>query len=411
MGKSSQFISKIVGSKQRVIFWIAFGLFLYLIIYFSYQGITTSPSTPGHDIDSITYHIPIAKNFASGRLLPLDLKHGLGYYPSVGEAILAVFIILGIPLNLFNVLGLVLLFIISKKLAQNFGLNNSYLIVFAVSVVSLNSVNRLVNNQTIDIWLAIFFLLSLSLLQNPKKSVSYFLKLGISIGFLIGVKYSGILFVGVLALFYYKKVFKYINLKRVLALSIPIIILGFSWYLRNYALTGNPIYPGGLFGLEKHPDFMVQNWYPITSILRNPPFIVKLFTTLVSEYLIWVAALILPIFVIYLDKIRKISIDKNIKLLSFLGVSNFAVFFFLPSNPGAVVSDVRYLFPSFIPLILAAFLLAKRFNKLKELSIIALLSSFLVIAQFAYRPKIVFAWLLLISGLLFVKNRVISKEL
>ena len=413
MGKINKLILKIVGGRYNVATWISFGLFFYLVLYFSYKGITTSPATLGHDIDSIVYHIPIAQNLAKGNFLPPDLRHGLGYYPAVGESILAVFIILGIPLNLFNVLGLFVLFIVSRILAQRFGLNNLYSTVFAASVASLNSVTRLVNNQTIDVWLVIFYLLCLYLLIKPQKKISYFLLLGISFGLLIGVKYSGIVFAAVLALFFFRNVIRKLNIARFLALGIPIIIFGFSWYIRNYALTGNPIYPGSVFGFEKHPDFITQGWYPIQTLFYYPGAIVLIITALISEYLIWMITLILPFLIIYLDKLRSLNIDKNIKLLSFLGIANFAVFFFLPSNPGAIVSDVRYLFPSLIPLMLASFLLAKKFNKLPEISTIAILSASAVLPQFEFRPKLAFIWLTIMSGVFiyinFLKHRLKPK--
>lgn len=404
MGAIDKFLHKIVGDRINIAAWLSFGLFLYLLIYLSYQGITTSPETPGHDIDSIVYHIPIAQNIASGKLLPPDLPHGLGYYPAVGESILAIFIILGNPLNLFNVLGLILLFTLCRAISRRFGLSNAYSTIFAVSVVSLNSVTRLTNSQSVDILLAIFFLIALYLLQIPSKSFLYFIKLGIAVGLLIGVKYSGVLFAGILILFYFRQIVKNMNFAKFLTFSIPILILGLSWYIRNYTITGNPMYPGGLFGLHKHPDFMVQNWYPIVSLLQNPSFITTFFLALVSEYLIWSVTLFMPFVILYFEKLKRINFDQKIKHLAFLGLANFGVYLFIPSNPGAVVSDVRYLFPSLIPLILATFLLAQKYKRVNELSIVALFSSYSVLAQLEYRPKLVFVWLILISFLLINSN-------
>ena len=404
MGRINKFISEIVGGRYNVATWIAFGLFLYLILYFSYKGITTSPATPGHDIDSIVYHIPIAQSIASRNLFPPTLPHGLGYYPAIGEAILAIFVFLGIPLNLFNLLALFILFILCKLLSQSFGLSNTYSTVFAISVVTLNSVTRLANNQTIDIWLAIFFLFSLYLLQIPSKSISYFLKLGITMGLLIGVKYSGILFAGILIVFYFRKIVKNMNFAKFLSFSIPILILGLSWYIRNYAIIGNPIFPGSVFGLQKHPDFIVQNWYPITSILQNPSFITTFLLALVSEYLIWSVTLFIPLGIIFLERLKRIIFDNNIKQIALIGLSNFGVYLFIPSNPGAVLSDARYLFPAIIPLILTAFLLAQKYKRMNELIIVALLSSYSIIAQLEYRPKLAFVWLTLISILLINSN-------
>ena len=157
-------------------------------------------------------------------------------------------------------------------------------------------------------------------------------------------------------------------------------------------LTGNPIYPGGILEFQKPPDFLTQNWYPITSLIENPSFIFTFITALISEYLFWIVALVtIPVVLI-----AKKAKSKSVQILGLLGLVNFAIYFFIPSNPGAVISDVRYLFPTFITLILALFLLAKEYKRLIEIEIIAILAAAAVLPQFLYRPKIAFVWLIIV---------------
>jgi hypothetical protein len=376
-------------------------LFVFVFIYFFYIGVTTTPEII-NESDSLTYHIPIAQSLASGNLFnPPDLIRGIGYYPASGEAILSLFYLTGIPPNLFNLLGLTLLFFFSIKLGKTFKASDSSAIIFATSVVFFNSVLRLVTAQTIDIWLAVFFVLSLILLKSKDKGVGYYIKLGLALGFLIGVKYSGLFYASGLVLLFGKDLFGKNYLKNFFLFVVPVIFTGGIWYIRNYILTGNPIYPGSLFNFTGHPEFVLQNWNPLRTLIKIPGGIWRFIQALISEYLIWpFSYLVLTALIIK----RKLS-NSGGKLAA-LGLINFGIYLFLPSWPENLVSDLRYLFPSFIPMLLGLFLLAERYKKSNELYIVAILSSVSVLAQFAYRPKIIIVWLLTIVVIVnFFKKR------
>lgn len=370
---------------------ISIFLFAFIVLYFFYLGVTTTPAQL-QEVDSLTYHIPIAQSIASGKILnPPDLVHGLGFYPSIGETILSVFILLGLPLNTFNLVGLIILFIVSFFLAKGFALDNSSSVVFATTISLLNSVLRLTLTQTIDIWLAIFFVLSLYLLVKLKRHPLYFTKLGVALGLLIGVKYSGVLFAFALLLIFGKTIYKVIKPKFVIYLIVPIFIFGISWYLRNYLITGNPIYPGSVWGFVGHPEFHIQKYNTLTSILNDPAHILLIVQALISEYLFWATAILVVPIVLFV-KIKELSIEKEMGLL---GLVNFGIFLILPKLPGSIVSDVRYLLPTFIPLILAIFHLAKKYKLLGRISLLALLNAIAVLPQLQFRPKLIFIWLVL----------------
>jgi len=315
------------------------------------------------------------------------------------------FIKLNVPSNLFNVLGLILLFFSCRHTARVFGLSKPTSLVFATTFSLLPTVLRLVLTQTIDIWLAVFFLWSLSLLQKPKRSVLYFLKIGFSLGLLVGVKYSGILLTLALLVVYLRKLFAALTIKRVIAFSIPFFIFGLSWYMRNWIIAGNPIYPVAFLGWRADPNFHATDWTSIKVFLA-PGGAWLMTQALISEYLFWSLAPLLVILISFYSIIKKRKeLFKDLLPLLVLAIINFIIFLPQPSLPDAqiVVSNMRFVYPAMIPLILLIFLIAKRLRILKEITFIALLSSISVLPQLDYRPKLVIVWLIFIVAL-FIKQ-------
>jgi len=240
---------------------ISISLFLLLIIYFVFYAFKFTPEAV-NELDSLGQHIPLAESILEGKLFdPPELSNGLGYYMPIGEIILAVFIWMGVPLGLYNVLAIIILFYLCYKLATRFSLGRNLSIIYAFSISYLNSVTRLIPTQKNDLWLNVFFVWLLYLLAKPRKDYKYFLLLGFSIGLLVGVKYSGIILAVILLGVYFKDVKKYLSLNSLIVVSIPVVLSGLIWYLRNYAITRNPFYPVTLLGFRGHPNFVVPQGY------------------------------------------------------------------------------------------------------------------------------------------------------
>lgn len=381
-------------------------LFSFVLLYFAYLAVTITPVQLG-ELDSLTYHIPIAESISRGNFVDLShIKQGLGYYPAVGEIILSLFVKFNIPLNLFNVLGLILLFLGCRHTAGVFGLNKMTSLVFATTFSLLPTVLRLVLTQTIDIWLAVFFLWSLSLLQKPKRSGLYFLKIGFTLGLLAGVKYSGILLVLILLVVYSRKLFTVLTTRRFIAFSIPFLILGLSWYVRNWMITGNPIYPVAFLNWQADSNFHATDWTSV-KVLFEPGGIWLMIQALISEFLFWSLVPLLVILFSFYSKIKKQKdLLKDLRPLIILAVINFIIFLPQPSlfDAQIVVSNMRFVYPVMIPLMLSMFLIAKKLRILKEITFIALLSSISVLPQLEYMPKLVIVWLIFIV-ILFVKQK------
>lgn len=360
--------------------------FVYLITYFTFFAFTN----PTPDGDSLNYHIPIASSYLSGSILNPEKIDGIPfmkYSPGASEGILAVLIILKIPIQLFNVLGITFLFLVCLFLGKRMGLKNDLSIVFAVVITTLPVMLRWINMQIIDIWLAGFFTLSLLLLEAVKKKNSHYLAIGTSAGFLIGSKFSGPLYFLVLLIFYFKKILKNFNLKLFVLFLIPFSLFGLVWYLRNLFYTGNPVYPESFIFFPKSgfEILSTQVWeVSFTSVdgLKN------FFNAGFGEYSVWFFSIFISLFILF-KTFKKRKFNKITKLI-LIGYSNFIIFLFLPSDNyfHIFVSVFRYTFPIYIPMILSIFLYAKEKGKEEYIYLITFVS-LLTSPIYEYHPKVI----------------------
>jgi len=283
------------------------------------------------EVDSLTYHVPLAESFANGEFNNLlHIPQGLGYYPGVGEVLLSFFIKLGVPLGFFNILSVALLFLVLRKLGRSYKLSKEYSNVFAASVCLLPSILRLVPTQKIDIWLAVSFVYIIVLIKNRQKTLFYYLKFGIAIGVLIGIKYSGILIATGLCVVFAKSIWSKLNIKRFICLVSPALIIGGYWYLRNYSLFNNPFFPLGFFAFAPHPEFSSIVWTSFTNAIlaRNGLFVFV--QAYVSEFLLWSITPLIILYSYLYSKKEKIS--NNTKELGF--ISFFLILSLLPYRLG-----------------------------------------------------------------------------
>lgn len=387
----------------KLVSQIAFCIFAILVIQFIYFGITTSIQGI-FESDSLIFHIPIAKQLATFTFWPANLTLGLGFLPATSKIILALFMILHLPINLFNVLGLVLLFIFAKKVGESFGLSKNLSITFAVVLSTLNSVLRWPLTQVEDIWVGVFFLIVLYLLKNPKENIKYYLFLGASMGMLIGMKFSGLIFGFLLLVFFGRRVFSKLNFANITAFFLPVTVLGFSWYVRNLILTENPFYPVGIFFLKGDPTYNSinsDNWSIFANVINNPKYIFSVGSALVSEFFVWAFSLILPIYLL----IKK-ETSSVLKKLSVTSILIFVVFIFLfPAE--SLVSNMRHIYPLIFITILETFIFfQKKEEYLGALSIIGTAASLM---NLNYYPKLLTLALMPMFYLIFVNKKFFGK--
>ncbi len=380
---------------------IALIIFAYIILYFGLNGLTSTY----REGDSINYHIPIAEAFLNGDIVNpanFQAERFLKYSPGSSEAVIAGLMLLKIPINVFNVIAVIVLFGVCFFTARRFLMEKDYAIIFAGSIVTLHTMTRWINTQVVDIWIAIWFFLVLGLLEKPEKSIKYFLFLGFGAGMLIGSKYSGPLFLLVLGIFYFKKILKFINLERIIAFLIPFSLAGLTWYFRNFLVTGNPMYPQG-FLMFKDGGFKILNINVWRATFLYPSGISNFINAIISEFGLWSISIFTPLLLLN-KKIR----NTNYVSLIFIGSFVFAIFLFLPSDRhyNIAVSVFRYSYPAFITFILAIFLLAKKFKK-ENILIIFALANMIIIPELAYRPKLIFL-LLPIVFIVFYEDEVVK---
>jgi len=381
---------------------LALFFFGYLFFYFFYKGITTLP----WEGDSLAYHIPIAQDILSGRFFsPPEDEFGLRYYPGASEAILAMFLPLNLPLNLYNVVGWVVLAYLCYKLGERFGLDKPIALIYAVAISALPSVIRLIPTQTSDVWLAVFFTWSLFLLNKPERTLKYFFLLGLSSGLLIGTKVSGVLYAGVLFMFFFRKLLPLLALSRLVIFFIPFALTGLVWYIRNFLLTGNPFYPGYLLGLSGHPNFHLQDWQPWKTVLLTPNGLYKVLEAFNSEFLLWSIGILFVIFYTLFTLIKRHKPDSNALYLTGIGAVNLLIYFFLPSWPENLISDLRYIYPAFIPLILALFLLAKQKKIISLLVLLALFQTAAIFSYVSFYPKLILLYFIFLGILYILRKR------
>ncbi|MDO8487981.1 MAG: hypothetical protein Q7S31_01570 [bacterium] len=322
----------------------------FVLIYFTYIGLTTLP----WEGDSLAYHLPISELIIRGKIFgPQLFSPSYFYYPATAETLLAGMLKVGLPANLFNMVGWIILFLLCRKLGGT---------VFAAAIVLLPSVVRLISTQTVDIWLAVFWLGSWLALVKRHPAV------GLLLGLLSGTKYSGLLYAAVLWLFYSRE----ISLNLILGW----LVGGGFWYVRNWMWMGNPVYPATVGIWPGDPQFKLLNWPAWMTVVRQP---VHFLVSLISEFLIWPIAILA-------------TIKPQVSRLMWLAAANFGVYLILPSWPENTLSDLRYVYPAVIPAILAVFRVWPRWAE-----IATFVSGLAVLTQLNYHPKLFVVYILLVS--------------
>jgi hypothetical protein len=337
-------------------------IFLYYLTYYFFVGISNPIPAPG---DSTTYHIPISQSILDGTFIDpskFTTKRFMAQFnPGSSEAINSLFMFLHIPLTLSNLIAIVVLFFCCFAFAKTFKLEFYLSLLFADTICTLTVITRWFNSISVDVWILIYFILGIIMLEKPKKTYLYALLLGIIFGMFIGTKYSAIGFSVVLLLVYRKTIFQIFSIRRFLIFLIPVLILGVFWYVRNYLAVGNPIWPLCAFTMPCD-----GKWYNNHLQMWNTTLIypVIMFNGFFSEYKLWGFSFLTIFFIIY-AKIKNISLPPKIVALCVIGLCNFIFFLPLPTSeqPWIMVSSFRYSYPVFIPFIMAVFMLAKQYKK------------------------------------------------
>ncbi len=351
--------------------------------------------------------MPIAQDYLNGSVfsIPTTVNPFINF-PGATESILALFILLHIPVALFCVLGWVILFLLLRRMGVHFNLGNELSVIYATAFTSVLAVLREMDTQSIDIWIAAWFVLLVLLLENPKKTFKYFLLLGIVFGMLVGSKYTGIFYMLILLAVYGLRLIKLLNWSRILAFLVPFLLIGVSWYVRNFVARGDPLYPIPFLFFSGDTHIENLNDYVLWKELLNGHAEIIL-VALLSEYLVWGLSFI-PFLFFFIKNLRKKFIDAPTSrvfwLCFFLFITAFFMYSFKPTDYHFVVSNMRYMYSFIIMLMLALFIMAKKFKIVQEIVLLALLNAIAAVSYIIYHPKLIIIFLV-IASLIYLKGK------
>lgn len=367
-------------------------IFLVIFVFFVsitlYRGIIVSPA----EGDSVDYHIPIAKSFLTGDIITgvnISAPRYTRFYPANAEGLLSLFIAANIPLGLYNVLGIIVLFCLSLIIGRIFCLSVDESIIFAVTISLLNGVMRWADTQIIDIWIVNFLLLTIIILEKLSTSVNSYLSLGLSIGFLLGMKFNTpFIIIGVISV-YWKKIFKNCSITKLIVFVIPIILLGLIWYIRNYIYVGNPFYPQKFLSFPGDVT-TVASTSVFKVITHSLDGLLGTLNAFISEIQLFAFVILFTVSVSYFkkDNLREKKLPYRLLAMSFPII---IIGLFLPSSytvENIMISSVRYFMSACVLLILFCFVVFKHLNKMRYITITALLGILSIEFPYGYFPKL-----------------------
>ncbi len=228
-----------------------FELFLKVYIILIILQLLILTITPPYSRDALIHHLAIPK---------LWIKHGgfyeipwapFSYYPMNIELLYMLCLIIGNDIlskviHLLFTLGVSIIIykFIRKKISSIYGLLGSIIWLTTPIVTNVGTI------AYIDIGLTFFIFISLILIiDNLQKSLSLrnIILSSIFTGLALGSKYNALIAYPLLISIIFLREIKFSPFIRVLKISFSYIIISSiiasPWYIKNYILTGNPIYP------------------------------------------------------------------------------------------------------------------------------------------------------------------------
>lgn len=231
---------------QKIAIFLFFVLFTAVVAFIYW-------SAPLAEIDSIGYHLPIMDNLIKTKGV-WDVFHAgfVGpntFFPANHEALMSFFTIFtgDLSLNfLVNILGILLFYLAAKDFTRGKNISSLMVLLPILAITSVPFLFKQLLNFQVDLLMfglfgsAVIFFFSALINKNKEDLAKFFC----IVGFLVGTKYNGIpqaiMFIPLLLLIVwrFKKEWKAILWMPLLTLS-----TGIFWYVRNFAVAANPVYP------------------------------------------------------------------------------------------------------------------------------------------------------------------------
>lgn len=352
---------------------------LFYVCYIIYKLFSYPSSWDGN-----AYHLPLAIKFLQSDSLSKVPPIWHFSMPSNADAVFSYFSTFRIP-KLLNFSQLFLLFgllIWSLDFNRKYlKLNQSASLMATIILLSMPAIFQGVFGHYVDFFGAVFLYFSVTtalllLTDNGEYHIKYSFLSGLFYGISVGTKLTYIVFspvVGLIllyAIFFRGKDLCFKDfMKALLAFIGGFILLSSFWYVRNYCLFDNPLYPLNvpLFNFEGVPiESIVNEEYQFRFIQNNPlgwilyPFTEKHPTgEYAYSYGPLFAIVVIPCYIISLGHSAyniKMVDSKNLILLHIISASCIILWFFFLSRqprfimiaPIIMVSTVGYAFEHII---------------------------------------------------------------
>jgi len=250
IGEVKKAFSSVIDSTSELINKTPIRIFFVLVVIQFMWLFFLGYLFPPYSHDALMYHVPASSYFfQEGKIYESVVTNirWIRLYPKNLELLYLwqmVFLKSDTFINcvqvLFLLFGCAALFSLNRKLgvAREIAFFSASIFLFTPLVIQQSTL------AMSDVAFASLFFITLSFLCG--KSYKYACLGGFSGGIMLGVKGTGILFVcAIIAFMAARFIFRKNRLskKKVAAFLLPLVFLGGFWYLKNWVLYGNPVFP------------------------------------------------------------------------------------------------------------------------------------------------------------------------
>lgn len=215
-------------------------------------GMFLLAATPPYDRDSLIHHLAIPKLWITeGGFYEMPWAP-FSYYPMNIELIYLACLLLGSDLmpNFVHLCfaiatGLIIYSYVSRRLGKNYALLGLLIWLSTPAVIRFGTSAYIDLGLSFLISLVIYFLLTL--MEGEVRVKWVLLLLSLFTGLALGSKYTALItlpfFVGWLLLVMNRRFGQVMAAKYTATYLVLALLIASPWYLKNFALTGNPVYP------------------------------------------------------------------------------------------------------------------------------------------------------------------------
>ncbi len=235
---------------------VAFTLLILIGVVFSFD--TIEALAPPTDADTLAYHYAIPRQLLDAGKIVFIPRAVDGAVPLLIQMTYLPVLSLGgdQSLTLWSMFSGYLVSLLVFVVARHH-VNTTWCLALVLLLISTPALIAGSGNGQVEVRNAAFlFASAMALIRGIKTSqTKWFILAGITAGFFMGSKYSGLFYVAAagLSLLIFKP-----NIRYVMGFSLSVCVAGTQWYFWNWLNTGDPIFPA-LYGLLPYADPLIWN--------------------------------------------------------------------------------------------------------------------------------------------------------